>query len=191
MWTFRLWLTKSALAISALMWCIVPARAEPTDPLSTFLQENGWVSSEENHSPVSTPPLHSSLVVHAMGFVGVPYRLGGDSFEEGFDCSGFVQAAFSQSMGVGLPRRAMEQARATLPIQRHELQPGDLVFFNTLGPRYSHVGIYVGDGRFIHSPRSGASVRLENMRITYWNSRFTGARRVMPGETVASAFTPS
>lgn len=184
---FRPSIVRSGLAACILAFTIVPAAAEPSDPLSEFLQENGWSTPEDTSLPDRTPPPHSSLVVHAMGFVGVPYRLGGDSFAEGFDCSGFVQAAFRQSMGIGLPRRVVEQARATQPIQRHELQPGDLVFFNTLGARYSHVGIYVGDGRFIHSPRSGARVRLENMRVSYWNTRYTGARRVTPLQDAVTA----
>ncbi|WP_205960594.1 C40 family peptidase [Ramlibacter rhizophilus] len=121
----------------------------------------------------------ADLVVHAMGFVGVPYRLGGNSAQTGFDCSGFVKAVFEQTRGVALPRRADEQAATTQVIDRQDLQPGDLVFFNTLRRAYSHVGIYVGDGRFIHSPRAGAEVRVESMQGRYWARRFDGARRVM------------
>ncbi|HEX2547513.1 MAG TPA: C40 family peptidase [Ramlibacter sp.] len=122
----------------------------------------------------------SELVVTAMGFLGVPYRRGGNSVETGFDCSGFVKAMFEQTIGLVLPRRANEQAAATEKIERTELQPGDLVFFNTLRSAFSHVGIYVGEGKFIHSPRPGAQVRVEDMGIPYWNARFDGARRVMP-----------
>lgn len=169
---------------------IVPALAEPADPVGELIRERGW--SVEGEPPAMVDrPMHSSLVVHAMGFVGVPYRLGGGSYEQGFDCSGFVQAAFQQSMNVTLPRRAAEQAHATAPIDAGQLQPGDLVFFNTLGHRFSHVGIYVGDGRFIHSPRSGASVRLEDMGTRYWSTRFTGARRVEPPQQVADATPPA
>jgi len=126
-----------------------------------------------------------------MGFLGVPYRLGGGSVDEGFDCSGFVQATFLQSLGVRLPRRAVEQAHATQRIERSELVPGDLVFFNTLGSRFSHVGIYVGEDRFIHSPRSGANVRVENMGLRYWRTRFTGARRVVPQDSTAATLAAS
>jgi cell wall-associated NlpC family hydrolase len=77
-----------------------------------------------------------------------------------------------------LPRRADEQAKATQSIDRNELKPGDLVFFNTMRRTFSHVGIYLGDGKFIHSPHSGSSVRVDDMREAYWNKRFTGARRV-------------
>ncbi len=122
----------------------------------------------------------SDLVVNAMGFLGVPYKRGGNSAESGFDCSGFVKAMYEQTVGHVLPRRSAEQAAATKPIDKSELQPGDLVFFNTLKSAFSHVGIYVGDNKFIHSPRTGSVVRVEDMRIGYWSSRFDGARRVEP-----------
>ena len=120
----------------------------------------------------------SDLVVTAMGLIGVPYRLGGNSVETGFDCSGFVRAIYSQTVGKMLPRRADEQAHATEKIDRQELKPGDLVFFNTMRRTFSHVGIYVGQGKFIHAPRTGASVRVESMQTSYWARRFDGARRV-------------
>ncbi|MFN3375067.1 MAG: C40 family peptidase [Burkholderiaceae bacterium] len=120
----------------------------------------------------------SDLVVHAMGFLGVPYRRGGNSVETGFDCSGFVRAIYEQTVGLVLPRRADQQAASTQVIDRKELQPGDLVFFNTMRRAFSHVGIYVGDHKFIHSPRSGGEVRVEDMRTPYWQRRFDGARRV-------------
>ncbi len=122
----------------------------------------------------------SDLVISAMGFLGVPYRLGGSSLDTGFDCSGFVRAMFQQTVGLMLPRTADQQAAATQEIDRSELKPGDLVFFNTLRRAFSHVGIYVGDNKFIHSPRPGAQVRVEDMRVGYWSARFNGARRVEP-----------
>ena len=123
----------------------------------------------------------SELVVDAMGFLGVPYKRGGNTAETGFDCSGFVRAIYEQSVGLLLPRRAEQQAAATQLIDKNELQPGDLVFFNTLRRAFSHVGIYVGEGKFIHSPKPGAQVRVENMGVNYWSSRFDGARRVTVG----------
>lgn len=129
----------------------------------------------------------SELVVSAMGFLGVPYRRGGSSAETGFDCSGFVKAMYEQTLGLVLPRRANEQAAATRKIDRQELQPGDLVFFNTLRRAFSHVGIYVGDGKFIHSPKPGAQVRVEDMGVPYWSKRFDGARRVVDEAPQAAA----
>ena len=129
----------------------------------------------------------SELVVTAMGFLGVPYRRGGNSVETGFDCSGFVKAMYEQALGLMLPRRANEQAAATQKIDKQDLQPGDLVFFNTLRRTFSHVGIYVGDNKFIHSPKPGAQVRVEDMGVPYWATRFDGARRVVtPAQQQAS-----
>ncbi len=127
----------------------------------------------------------SELVFNAMGFLGVPYRRGGNSADTGFDCSGFVKAMYEQTVGLILPRRANEQAAATQQIDKNELKPGDLVFFNTLRQAFSHVGIYVGDGKFIHSPKPGAQVRVEDMGSSYWARRFDGARRVLSGEASA------
>ncbi len=132
----------------------------------------------------------SDLVGNAMGFLGVRYKRGGNSAETGFDCSGFVRAIYEQTVGLLLPRRADQQAASTTVIDKKELQPGDLVFFNTMRRAFSHVGIYVGDGKFIHSPRSGSEVRVEDMRVSYWQRRFDGARRVTPVAT-AEANVPA
>jgi cell wall-associated NlpC family hydrolase len=115
----------------------------------------------------------------ATKLLGVPYRRGGTTLDTGFDCSGFVRAAFHQAAGLLLPRRAEDQAAATARIDKHSLQPGDLVFFNTRRRSYSHVGIYVGDGNFIHSPRTGSHVRIDSINGRYWLQRFSGARRVL------------
>lgn len=114
----------------------------------------------------------------AMGLLGVPYKRGGSSTETGFDCSGFVRYMYETSVGRLLPRRADEQAAATDKIDRNELNPGDLVFFNTMRRTFSHVGIYLGDGKFIHAPSAGKTVRVDDLRAAYWTKRFTGARRV-------------
>jgi cell wall-associated NlpC family hydrolase len=133
----------------------------------------------------------SDLVSTAIGFLGIPYLRGGNSAETGFDCSGFVRAIYKDTIGLILPRSADQQANATQKIDKSELKPGDLVFFNTMKRTFSHVGIYLGEGKFIHSPRSGATVRIEDMRIPYWNVRFDGARRVpaaqAPAVTTATA----
>jgi cell wall-associated NlpC family hydrolase len=122
----------------------------------------------------------STLVTSAMTFLGVPYKRGGKTAESGFDCSGFTRHIFESTLGLLLPHRAEEQARLSslIPVKREELRPGDLVFFNTMRRTFSHVGIYVGEGRFIHAPRAGGEVRVEELRVAYWKNRFTGARRV-------------
>lgn len=134
----------------------------------------------------------SGLVLNAMGFLGVPYKFGGSTPEAGFDCSGFVRAVFEQSVGKVLPRRAEDQAAVAERIDRNDLKPGDLVFFNTMRRAFSHVGIYVGDGKFIHSPRAGSYVRVEDMRQAYWQTRFNGARRVsLPMQSPEASAIPS
>ena len=122
----------------------------------------------------------SSLVDSAMNFLGVRYKLGGNTAETGFDCSGFTRHVFEMSLGRVLPHRADEQANAPelAKIDRKDLKPGDLVFFDTMRRTFSHVGIYLGDGKFIHSPRTGETVRIEDINISYWAKHFTGARRV-------------
>ncbi len=145
--------------------------------MGKFMADKGLLERLEQ---VRTRVAHkaSDLVFNAMGFLGVPYRRGGNSAETGFDCSGFVRAMYEQTIGLLLPRRAHEQAAATETIDRNDLQPGDLVFFNTMRSAFSHVGIYVGEGKFIHSPKPGAQVRVEDMGGAYWSRRFDGARRV-------------
>jgi len=114
----------------------------------------------------------------ALSFIGVRYKRGGTSPETGFDCSGFVQHVYREGMGLILPRTSKEISREGQVIKKAELQPGDLVFFNTMRRTFSHVGIYLGEGQFIHSPRAGGKVRIEDMRETYWAKRYEGARRV-------------
>ena len=123
----------------------------------------------------------TDLISTAVGLLGIPYLRGGTSTENGFDCSGFVRYIYKETIGLVLPRSADQQANTTQKIDKSELKPGDLVFFNTMRRTFSHVGIYLGEGKFIHAPRTGASVRIEDMRIPYWNVRFDGARRVQGG----------
>ena len=165
------------------------APATANDEMGSFLHERGLLARIGEVSG-RVEAKASDLVVNAMGFLGVPYRRGGNSFDTGFDCSGFVRAIYEQTAGLLLPRRAEQQAAATEKIERSELQPGDLVFFNTMRRAFSHVGIYVGNGKFIHSPKPGAEVRVEDMGISYWSRRFDGARRVAveaPATTVKPA----
>ncbi len=131
----------------------------------------------------------SDLVMAAMNFLGVPYRRGGSSAESGFDCSGFTRYVFEHSVGLVLPRRADEQARSAglFKIGRDELKPGDLVFFNTMRRTFSHVGIYIGDDKFVHAPRPGEEVRVDDLRQSYWARRFTGARRAELGSLTLAA----
>lgn len=168
-----------------LLTCSAVAHATPGnaayEDMDSLLNDKGLMTrlgEQVQQARASVSDQATSLVINALAFLGVPYRYGGNSVDTGFDCSGFVRAVFEQSVGKVLPRRSDEQAAATQEIDRSELKPGDLVFFNTMRRAFSHVGIYVGDGKFIHSPRTGAQVRMEDMRVAYWNNRFNGARRV-------------
>jgi cell wall-associated NlpC family hydrolase len=170
---------------AALLLCVaLGAQAAPDAPggnedtLASFLQERGLVAAAAD-GVRSVRDRASDMVISAMTLLGVPYRRGGNSAESGFDCSGFTRHIFHRTLGLVLPRRTDEQATAAglVKVQRDELKPGDLVFFNTLKRTFSHVGIYVGEGKFIHAPRTGGQVRVEDMRIAYWSQRFTGARR--------------
>jgi cell wall-associated NlpC family hydrolase len=160
------------------------AAEAPGDPVSRFLNDKGLIDTRPMVDAASrvrerAANVASDLVISAMDFLGVPYRMGGQSRESGFDCSGFTRHVFERSLGMILPRRASEQANmpGLMQVNQSELKPGDLVFFNTLRRTFSHVGIYIGDNKFIHSPRAGASVRVEDMRLDYWQQRFEGGRR--------------
>jgi cell wall-associated NlpC family hydrolase len=171
----------AVLLATALSAQAAPSQAPTSqeDDLQRFMADKGLM---EKIGQVRTriTSTTSELVVTAMGFLGVPYRRGGNSAETGgFDCSGFVKAIYEQTVGLVLPRRAEQQAAATKAVDKQDLQPGDLVFFNTMRRAFSHVGIYVGEGKFIHSPKPGAEVRVENMSANYWQRRFDGARRVL------------
>ncbi len=118
------------------------------------------------------------LINQAMRVIGVRYRWDAEIPQSGLDGSSFVAYVFKDKLGFLLPRKSTEMSRVGKPINREELQPGDLVFFNTMRLTFSHVGIYVGDNKFIHSPSKGASVRVDDLTSMYWDKRFDGARRL-------------
>lgn len=179
----RPWISLALLLAATGAQAMPPAAAE--DDIGRFMAEKRLVDKLEevrvNMGQKVSGGAHraSELVVSAMGFIGVPYRRGGNTAETGFDCSGFVKAIYEQAVGLVLPRRANEQAAATQRVEKQDLQPGDLVFFNTMRRTFSHVGIYIGDNKFIHSPKPGAQVRVEDMGVAYWSRRYDGARRVL------------
>ncbi len=195
-----------AFALVVGVFVASPVHAEPgsaSDAVELLLIERGLVPDNATQAPETSIARDTSLrhqvreaasemVISAMKFLGVPYKRGGTSAETGFDCSGFTRHVFENSLGLLLPRRADEQARAPglVAVKRDDLKPGDLVFFNTLRQTFSHVGIYVGEGKFIHSPRAGAEVRIEDMRFAYWAKRFTGARRA-EADTAARSLAPA
>ena len=148
-------------------------------------------SAHADEPVVVPPPLQVSFVDRAtataqdaidqaMDLLGIRYRRGGSSPEVGFDCSGFVSHVFREGLGLVLPRSSKEMSRSGQEVSRDELRPGDLVVFNTMRNAFSHVGIYLGDNQFVHAPRTGGHVRVEDLNQSYWKKRFNGARRINP-----------
>jgi len=113
----------------------------------------------------------------ALSLVDTPYRYGGNTPSSGFDCSGLIVYVFRNAAGVGLPRTVAQLARVGVPVRPNAMRSGDLVLFDTTG-RFSHAGIYVGAGRFVHAPSTGGVVRLDGVQARYWKPRFSGVRRV-------------
>lgn len=143
------------------------------DARLAFVQEGEMVADKD--------AALNDLAFYALSLTGTPYRYGGNSPETGFDCSGFVRHVFHSTLGIELPRSSREINVLGDRIDPNELRPGDLVFYNTLRRAFSHVGIYLGDGRFVHSPSSGGGIRVEDMSQRYWQKRFNGARRIISG----------
>jgi cell wall-associated NlpC family hydrolase len=128
----------------------------------------------------------SEVLVYALSLVGVKYQFGGNSAATGFDCSGFVHHVFGEIANVALPRSAEAIAQRGAAVAKDDLTAGDLVFYNTRSRANSHVGIYLGNNTFVHSPSPGKSVEIVDMTENYWRKRFNGAKRLLPATNVAS-----
>ena len=169
------------LTVSVLTGCA----STPSDDKSAWLDPQGRRTVDLSGVPGINPITAIAASQHpltreALQQIGVKYRYGGTSPDRGFDCSGLIHYSAQESWGLKLPRRTRDMAQVGQKLKISELVVGDLVFFNTLGHRYSHVGIYLGDGYFVHAPSSGGQVRVENMSVQYWKKRYTGARRIEP-----------
>ncbi|WP_175493106.1 C40 family peptidase [Achromobacter sp. NFACC18-2] len=149
--------------------------ATADDPIGMLVVQKFKRERQRNLAGVSSD---NAMVSEALNHLGIRYRFGGSSPDTGFDCSGLVAYSAERGLGLKLPRNAAEIARQGVAVAKNELKAGDLVFFNTMGRRYSHVGIYLGDDRFVHSPSAGGVVRVENMTMAYWSKRYNGARRL-------------
>ena len=167
------------LALSGLQSALA---SEPSQPQ---LESGSSLSSLDEYGSAA-----EQLVDQALDYLGVRYRSGGTSPATGLDCSGLVLNVFRNAIGFDLPRTAAEMSRMGDKIGRKDLKPGDLVFFNTMRRAFSHVGIYLGDGKFVHAPSSGGKVRVEAIATGYWSKRFNGARRLVDERSTpaASAF---
>ena len=141
----------------------------------------GPVPPPEPVQPAPVPRAErSEALLQALLALGVDYKYGGKSPVTGFDCSGLVAHVYREAWGIQLPPNTKGQSQVGKPIGLAELQAGDLVFYDTLKRPYSHVGIYMGDGKFVHAPKSGAQVRVESLKSAYWVQRYNGARRLEP-----------
>lgn len=154
-------------AVLAVSGCATAPQAPPN---------TGDVAPDE--TPLRAADPVAEVAVIALSLVGTPYAPGGSSPENGFDCSGLVAYVFARAAQLRLPRNTYDLARTGAPVEPADLRPGDLVFYNTQRRAYSHVGIYLGEARFVHAPSTGSAVRVEDMRAGYWSRRFDGARRV-------------
>ncbi|MCU0949722.1 MAG: C40 family peptidase [Burkholderiaceae bacterium] len=173
-----------AMGVAAAVSAARPVGAQPR------LQSTVESPASVSRAPWSVVEAGADLAMQALTHLGVPFRFGGQDPQRGFDCSGLVRHVAQVALGIDLPRTAEAMARIGQTVAREALQAGDLVFFNTRGRRYSHVGIYIGEGRFVHAPTRRGLVRVEAVDGRYWQTRFNGARRLAslaPAESPAAS----
>lgn len=166
--------TAILLAALVLAACSSPAPVQP-------------VVVAPSPSPQQFPGAAEEVLFTALGLVGTPYRYGGNTPEGGFDCSGLINYVYRGAAGVALPRTTREMnAMRGASIRRDALKAGDLLFFATSGGRrVSHAAIYVGEGRFVHAPSTGGTVRLDSLSNTYWQKNYLSAKRILDNERLA------
>ena len=170
--------SKQALSCRTLIGCgifICTIVLSGCGTLSTKLSPSK-VSQFKQDTSVGT----EDISIAALGLVDVPYRFGGNTPKGGFDCSGLIVYVYNKAVGIKLPRTIQQMSGQGNSIDGQSPAPGDLVFFNTTGEKYSHAGIYVGQGRFVHAPSAGGTVRLDYITSPYWAAKFTEARRIAP-----------
>lgn len=142
------------------------------------------ITSPTSHQPSAAA---EEVLFAALGLVGTPYRYGGNTPDSGFDCSGLIGYVYRGAAGMALPRTTSAMSTLGVGVSRNALQPGDLLFFATSGGRkVSHAAIYVGEGRFVHAPSSGGTVRLDRLSDRYWQQSYLSAKRVLEQEHLAS-----
>ena len=179
-------LISAALAGCATSPTLAPVVSRDPAPAGVFKPEPEAAARPSLSQPATRM---EDALFQALASLDIDYKWGGNTRVTGFDCSGLVAHVFKEAHGISLPRNSAEQSRAGTPVSLENLQVGDLVFFNTQRRPYSHVGIYIGESRFVHAPKPGSVVRTENLKAHYWAKRFDGARRIaVPGgaQTVAA-----
>lgn len=159
-----------AIALAACSSSAPPAAKSPAKTRSQTIAKTVRITHID-HATAS-----SELMLQSMSLIGTPYRFGGSNRNTGFDCSGMVQFVYREVLNVSLPRTAHDMAAAGKVISKNQLQVGDLVFFNTNGKKFSHVGLYIGENRFIHAPSRKSSIKINYLSDKYYATRFTGAR---------------
>jgi cell wall-associated NlpC family hydrolase len=171
---------SAALLLTCVMGCSL-AQEKPDAQATAKTQTAAPLPDPKVGAGVSTSSGSiSSMIDTTLSYLGVRYRWGGNGPSGGgFDCSGLIKKVFGDSLGMNLPRTAAQIARLGEKVGRQDLQPGDLVFFNTLHQTFSHVGIYLGENKFVHAPTTGSNVRIDNITESYWNQRFSGGRRLL------------
>jgi cell wall-associated NlpC family hydrolase len=171
-------LAASTLTLSFA--CLAPGRCVAQETVAPTAESSPAATSSVANLLETTQGQASDALEFALSHIGIRYKFGGNTPDSGFDCSGFVRWVFNRTWGVLLPRTSMDIAALGKPVDKEDLKPGDLVFFNTMRQAFSHVGIYLGDGQFLHAPSRGSQVRVENLDLSYWKKRFNGARRMDP-----------
>ena len=154
---------------------------------SMFQAGRSYISRVSDRLVDTVSGKSEELINRAVEVIGVRYRWDAELPQSGLDGSSFVGYVFKDKLGFLLPRKSTQMSRVGKPVNRDELQPGDLVFFNTMRLTFSHVGIYVGDNKFIHSPSKGTAVRVDDLSSLYWDKRFDGARRLDGSDTLDDA----
>jgi len=169
--------TLARVALLSLA-ALLSACANRTPPAPVVVQKAVFSTPDE------TSPVASDVLFRALGLVGTPYRWGGNTPDSGFDCSGLIKYVYHDMAGISLPRTTREMI--VMPAQtvgQDKLQTGDLLFFATNGgSQVSHAGIYVGEGRFVHAPATGGTVKLDSLGKAYWQKAYLNAKRVLPTE---------
>ena len=166
---------RSVVTGAVCLITLMPAAAAPNDDSTPLLRAEKSLRDFGGKAKDTA----SDITSYALSLIGVDYRFGGNTPDQGLDCSGLIRYVFQQATGLSLPRSAREQSRVGESISKDNLQPGDLVFFNTRRFQFSHVGLYIGDNRFIHAPSKGGAVQVVSLDNAYWQKAFNGARRIV------------
>jgi cell wall-associated NlpC family hydrolase len=171
---------KAIFVASALLFSCTLFAVENEQSLEKVVEKAAETPASSDFDFLSHPIISQSneVITNALKYVGTPYKWGGETKLNGFDCSGFVKTVFMNAMGIALPRTAMQMAKIGVPVEIQNLIPGDLIFFKNKRGNYAHVGIYIGDDRFIHAPQTGSAIQVDYLNKSNFGKRISGARRI-------------